>query len=170
MGPPGGAGGALSAPRPDKLLSRLGLSSSSEPSLAATTDTIVDTIGRLHAMAGGGAAGAGGDGNGGGNGAGRGGTRSEPPRVPAPPTLAPEPLCLSPMQELPYLFALSVPSAAHRFASSAPDDTRQPAWKRGSAYKQARTYEAQSALQGTSFGKEMQSSYMVGAQARCRHV
>ncbi|KAG1655431.1 hypothetical protein FOA52_004106 [Chlamydomonas sp. UWO 241] len=152
MGPPGGARGALSTARPKTLLARLGLASSSEPSLAATTDTIVDTIRRLAAMAG--------------EGDGRGGWRSEPPRVPAPPTLAPEPLCLSPMQELPYLFALSIPSAAHRF--SAPDDSQQPAWKQESAYKQARTYEAQSALQRTSFGRDMQSSYMdnyLGAQA-----
>ena len=38
--------------------------------------------------------------------------RSSPPEVPAPPTLHPEPLMLSPLHELPYLFALELPAVA----------------------------------------------------------
>lgn len=101
------------AARPRQLLRRLGLLAPAPATLTQTLATIVDTLQRLRTAAAvpGGSAGGGG---GGGGGAGRG-LRSEPPQpVPQPPTLAPEPLMLSPLRELPYLFALGAPSAADR--------------------------------------------------------
>eukprot|EP00955_Chlamydomonas_euryale_P085509 364101-Chlamydomonas_euryale.AAC.4 len=69
-------------PRPTAMLRRLGLATSADtPSIAATVATIVDTVNKLYV--------AGTEGE---------RLRSEPPAVPAPPTLAPEPLMLSPLQ------------------------------------------------------------------------
>ena len=86
---------------------RLGLVPNQAPNLSRTLGTLVDTLNKLQTAS-------------------RAeaelktkegasiyGMRSEPPcPVPTPPTLAPEPLMLSPLNELPYLFALEAPGSA----------------------------------------------------------
>ena len=85
---------------------RLGLVPHQAPNISRTLEVIVDTLNKLQA-----ASQAAVDLKAG-EGSSIYGLRSEPPSVPAPPTLAPEPLMLSPLNELPYLFALEAPGSA----------------------------------------------------------
>jgi hypothetical protein len=91
-------------PKPSDLLRRLCLVPNVSPNLSRTLQTLVDTLNKMQAekklayqhqdsVY---------------------GLRSTPPSVPAPPTLAPEPLMLSPLQELPYLFALGAPETSEQ--------------------------------------------------------
>ena len=91
------------APRPSAMLRRLGLVPDLSPNLSSTLGVIVDTLNKLQAAR---------EAAKKSDGASDYGLRSQPPAVPAPPTLAPEPLMLSPLQELPYLFALEAPEVA----------------------------------------------------------
>jgi len=90
--------------RPSDMLRRLGLASDQAPNLTKTLGVIVDTLNKLRAAKASQAQLKAETGS-------MYGLRSEPPPVPAPPTLAPEPLMLSPLPELPYLFALEAPEA-----------------------------------------------------------
>ena len=91
--------------RPHDLLLRLGLSSNQAPNLSKTLGVIVDTLNKLKAAKTSIAQLKAATGS-------LYGMRSEPPPVSAPPTLAPDPLMLSPLPELPYLFALEAPEAS----------------------------------------------------------
>ncbi len=149
--------------RPDGLLRRLCLQPGVSPSITKTVDAVIDTINKLQE-----AARSAVDQQGDAGGKGRYGVRSAPPPVPAPPTLAPEPLMLSPLQELPYLFALEAPEATGKLLQP---EGMQPAdglagrgrWRRGAKKKQHRRHEtqaAQEALQASKMGQMLQSSYL----------
>lgn len=93
---------ALAVPRPADMLRRLGLVPHQPPNLSRTVGVVLDTLNKLQAARKSAADLKAETGS-------VYGLRSHPPTVPAPPTLAPEPLMLSPLQELPYLFALEAP-------------------------------------------------------------
>ncbi|GAX79741.1 hypothetical protein CEUSTIGMA_g7182.t1 [Chlamydomonas eustigma] len=132
------------APRPSDLLRRLCLVPNVSPNLSRTLQTLVDTLNKMQAekklalqqqdsVY---------------------GLRSTPPSVPAPPTLAPEPLMLSTLQELPYLFALGGPEASEKLLKGT---GKTLAGRRGDRHA---TVRAQGLLQASAIGRTLQSSYL----------
>eukprot|EP00798_Chlamydomonas_sp_ICE-L_P002432 gene2432-8754_t len=94
-----------SVAKPNSMLRRLGLEPDTSTSLAETMDGVfyvMDLTHRAHELK---------------------LQRSKIPVVPAPPTLAPEPLMLSPVRELPYLWVIEAPAAMNVAMGEAIDDS-----------------------------------------------